>query len=111
ATTLENLKNAASGEKYEWTTMYPEFEKVAREEGEAEIADFFKEVAEVEEKHEERYNILTDLLESGKMFKGDEEKEWKCLNCGYIHKGTSAPEKCPVCQKKQGWYMQLGVVR
>ncbi len=109
--TLENLRNAAAGEKYEWGTMYPDFEKVAREEGETEVADFFKEVAEVEEKHEERYNILADLLESGKMFESKNEIEWKCLNCGYIYKGKSTPKKCPLCQKPQGWYMPIGVVR
>lgn len=109
--TLTNLRNAAEGEKFEWGTMYPNFEQVARDEGEAEIADFFKEVGEVEEKHEERYNILADLLEGGKMFESDKKIEWKCLNCGYIHKGPSAPEKCPVCKKLQGWYMPLGVVR
>ncbi|MCL5010802.1 MAG: rubrerythrin family protein [Patescibacteria group bacterium] len=111
ADTLINLRNAAAGEKYEWGVMYPNFEKEAREEGENEIADFFKEVAEVEEKHEERFNKLADLLESGKMLESDKEIEWKCLNCGYIHKGASAPEKCPLCQKPQGWYMPLGVVR
>ena len=111
AGTLENLRNAATGEKYEWGTMYPNFEQEARDEGENEIADFFKEVAEVEEKHEERFNKLADLLESGKMFQSEQEAEWKCLNCGYIHKGKSAPEKCPVCKKPQGWYMQLGAVR
>ncbi|OGY24638.1 MAG: hypothetical protein A2Y57_00765 [Candidatus Woykebacteria bacterium RBG_13_40_7b] len=111
ADTLTNLKNAAAGEKYEWGTMYPDFEKIAREEKEDEIADTFKEIGEVEEKHEERYNILADLLESKKMFEQDEEAEWKCLNCGYIHKGKSAPKTCPVCKKPQGWYMRLGAVR
>jgi len=121
AGTLENLRHAAEGEKYEWGTMYPNFEKVAREEGETEIADLFKEISEVEEKHEERYNILADKLESGKMFESpayvkasadkEKEMEWKCLNCGYIHKGKSAPKICPLCQKPQGWYMSLGVVR
>ncbi len=111
ADTLQNLKNAALGEKYECGTMYPNFEKIAREEGEIVIANFFKEIAEVEEKHEERYNILTNLLESKKMFESEKAIEWKCLNCGYIHKGTSAPEKCPVCAKPQGWYMPLGIVR
>jgi rubrerythrin len=111
ADTLTNLKHAAAGEKYEWSEMYPGFEKIAREEGEEAIADFFKETAEVEEKHEERYNKLADLLESGKMFEADEEVEWKCLNCGYIHKGKSAPLKCPCCKKPQGWYMRLGFVR
>jgi len=109
--TLENLRNAAQGEKYEWGQMYPDFKKIAQDEGEKEIAILFQEIAEVEEKHEERYNILADLLERGKMFKSDKEIEWKCLNCGYIHKGTSAPIKCPLCQKPQGWYMSLGVVR
>ena len=109
--TLENLRNAEAGENYEWGTMYPNFEKIAREEGEEEIATLFKEISEVEEKHAERYKILGDLLEKGTLFTNDTEIEWKCLNCGYIHKGTSAPEKCPLCQKPQGYYMALGVVR
>ncbi|MDO8524710.1 MAG: rubrerythrin family protein [bacterium] len=111
AKTLENLRNAAAGEKYEWGIMYPGFGEEARKEGENKIADFFREVAEVEKKHEERYNILANLLESKKMFEAEKEVEWKCLNCGYIHKGKSAPDKCPVCAKPQGWYMPLGVVR
>ncbi|MFA5072108.1 MAG: rubrerythrin family protein [Candidatus Pacearchaeota archaeon] len=109
--TLENLKNASSGEKYEFGTMYPEFVKIAHEENEEEIATLFQEILEVEEKHAERYDVLINLLETGKMFKRDEEVEWKCLNCGYIHKGTSAPEKCPLCTKPQGWYMPLKIVR
>jgi len=110
--TLENLKQAAAGEKYEWKTMYPEFEKAARQEGEKIIAEAFKEIAEVEEKHEERYLKLADKLESGKLFKSDSaETEWKCLNCGYIHKGKEAPKVCPACAKPQGFYMQLGFVR
>ncbi|PIU16310.1 rubrerythrin family protein [bacterium (Candidatus Gribaldobacteria) CG08_land_8_20_14_0_20_39_15] len=109
--TLENLRNAATGEKYEWGTMYPDFEKIAREEGKIEIADLFKKIGEVEEKHEERYNILADKLASNGLYKNETEIEWKCLNCGYVHKGTSAPEKCPVCQKPQAWYMGLGMVR
>jgi rubrerythrin len=109
--TLTNLRNAAAGEKYEWGIMYPGFEKVAEEEGEKEIATLFKEISEVEEKHEERYNILADRLENGTLFKSETEIEWKCLNCGYIHKGKSAPEKCPLCQKPQGYYMALGVIR
>lgn len=119
AGTLENLRNAAAGEKHEWGVMYSDFEKQARDEGETEIADLFKEIAEVEKKHEERYNILAGRLESGKMFEspaqsplGNEagkEIEWKCLNCGYIHKGTSAPKKCPLCQKPQGWYMPIDI--
>jgi rubrerythrin len=91
--------------------MYPDFEKVAREEGEEKIAKLFKEISEVEEKHAERYTKLANHLEQGKLFQSDEEIEWKCLNCGYIHKGKSAPVKCPLCQKPQGYYMGIGVVR
>lgn len=111
ATTLENLKIAAEGEKYEFEVMYPEFAKIAHEENEEEIATLFEKIQTVEEKHNERYNILANLLESGKMFKREEEVEWKCLNCGYIHKGTEAPDECPLCTKPQGWYMPLKIVR
>ena len=109
--TLENLRHAAEGEKFEFGTMYPEFEKVAREEGDEIAATLFKEVAEVEEKHAERFEILANKLEAGKLFENEDEIEWKCLNCGYIHKGKSAPEKCPLCLKPQGWYMGIGIVR
>ena len=109
--TLENLRHAAEGEKYEFGVMYPDFEKTARKEGEEKIADLFKEISEVEKKHAERFEILADRLEGGILYKSEEEIEWKCLNCGYIHKGTSAPEKCPLCQKPQGWYMGLKIVR
>jgi len=109
--TLENLKNAAAGEKYEWGVMYPEFEKTAKEEGNDDAATLFKEIGEIEEKHEERFNILADRLEKGTMFSSETEIEWKCLNCGYIHKGKTAPDKCPACHKPQGYYMALKVVR
>ncbi|HPA25839.1 MAG TPA: rubrerythrin family protein [bacterium] len=110
-TTLENLLHAAEGEAYEFGTMYPNFKKVAEDEGETEAARLFQEISEVEEKHAERYTMLADKLEQGKLFESDEEIEWKCLNCGYIHKGKSAPDKCPLCQKPQGYYMGLKVVR
>jgi len=110
-TTLENLRNAASGERYEFSTMYPDFEKVARDGGELEIAAFFKLIAGIEAKHAERYTILADKLERGTLYKNEKEIEWKCLNCGHIHKAKSAPEKCPFCQKPQGFFMGLGVVR
>lgn len=109
--TTENLKAAAAGEKFEWTSMYLDFEKAARAEGEIEIADMFKEIGEVEEKHEERYLKLVEMLENNTLFETDKEVEWKCLNCGYIHKGKSAPECCPSCKKPQGWYMQLNIIR
>ncbi|MCX6808408.1 MAG: rubrerythrin family protein [Candidatus Berkelbacteria bacterium] len=110
-TTLENLKHSVAGETFEYTKMYPEFAKIAEDEGETEVARLFTEIMETEEKHAERYQILVDRLEAGKLFESDEEIEWKCLNCGYIHKGTSAPDKCPLCQKVQGYYEGLGVVR
>lgn len=110
-TTLENLKNAMIGETHEYTKMYPDFAQVAKEEGEEKAATLFTEISEVEEKHAERYQILADRLEKNKLFENETEMEWKCLNCGYIHKGKSAPEKCPVCQKPQGWYKGIGIVR
>ncbi|HOZ37030.1 MAG TPA: rubrerythrin family protein [bacterium] len=110
-TTLENLRHAAEGEEYEFGTMYPDFKKAAEEEGETTVAHLFQEILEVEEKHAERYRILGDRLEQGKLFEQEEEVEWKCLNCGYVHKGKSAPGKCPLCQKPQGYYMQIGAVR
>lgn len=110
--TKTNLLHAAEGEKYETKTMYPDFEVIAREEGFTQIADTFKEISEVEEKHEERYLKLADRLENGNLYSTDDDQtEWKCLNCGYVHKGNSAPDKCPVCAKPQGWYMQIGFVR
>lgn len=109
--TLENLKMAAEGEKHEWTIMYPDFEKVAKEENETEPARLFGELKEVEEKHEERYLILAKGLEDGSLYTRPEETEWKCENCGYIHKGISPPEKCPVCMKLKGWYGPIGMVR
>jgi len=102
--TNANLKAAAEGEHYEWTQMYPEFERVAREEGFSEIADFFKEVAEVEEEHEKRYLALLKNLKEGKVFKKDKVVRWKCRNCGYVHEGIEAPEKCPACGFLQSYY-------
>ena len=102
-----NLKAAAGGEHYEWTEMYPGFERVAREEGFTEIADFFKEVAEVEEQHEKRYLALLKNVQEGKVFKKDQGVKWKCRNCGYIHQGTEAPAKCPVCGFSRNYYELL----
>lgn len=105
--TKANLKAAAEGEHYEWSEMYPEFERVAREEGFTEIADFFKEVAEVEEQHEKRYLALLKNLQEGKVFKKDRVVKWKCRNCGYVYEGTEAPEKCPACGFPQSYYELL----
>jgi len=105
--TKANLTAAAGGEHHEWTGMYPEFERVAREEGFTQIADFFKEVAEIEEQHEKRYNALLKNLEEGKVFKKDEVVKWKCRNCGYVHEGKEAPEVCPACAHPQSYYELL----
>lgn len=102
--TEQNLVEAAKGENYEHTTMYKDFEKVAREEGFVEIADFFREVGEVEEAHEKRYLKLLENLRAGEVFKKKEPVKWKCRNCGYIHEGPEAPEVCPACAHPQAYY-------
>jgi len=111
AKTSLNLKLAAQGEKYEWTTMYPDFEKQAIAEKQFEAARLFGQLKEVEEKHEERYLIIARKLDNKTLYDSKVELEWKCLNCGYIHKGKTPPEKCPVCTKPFTWYMALGLVR
>jgi len=103
-TTKENLLAAANGEKAEWGEIYPSFEKIARKEGFNEIADSFKQIAEVEEKHEKRYRKLLKNLEEGKVFKKDKVVRWKCRNCGYIHEGKEAPKVCPACKHPQAFY-------
>ena len=103
-TTTENLLEAADGEKEEWSSLYPEFEKIARKEGFREIADSFKEIGEVEEKHEKRYRKLLKNVVDGKVFKKDKIVKWKCRNCGYIHEGKEAPKVCPACKHPQAYY-------
>ncbi|MEM4187909.1 MAG: rubrerythrin family protein, partial [Candidatus Hadarchaeum sp.] len=106
-TTKENLLAAAEGERMEWGTLYPEFEKVAREEGFDEIADSFKEIAEVEEQHEKRYRKLLENLENNTVFRKDRVVKWKCRNCGYVHEGMEAPKVCPACKHPQAYYELL----
>jgi len=103
-TTLENLKAAAEGEKAEWGEIYPEFAKVAEEEGFAEIAEAFRAIAAVEKGHEERYVKLFNNLEAGKVFKVGETVIWKCRNCGYLHEGSEAPEECPACLHPMSYF-------
>lgn len=103
-TTMENLLHAADGEKMEWSVLYPDFAKVAQEEGFPEIVESFKEIAEVEEAHETRYRKLAENLETGKVFRRDQVVRWKCRNCGYIHEGKEAPEICPACKHPQAYY-------
>ncbi len=103
-TTLENLKASADGENEEWTELYPEFANIAEEEGFKEIAVAFRMIARVEKAHEERYRKLYQNLEEGKVFQKDDKIIWKCRNCGYLHEGIKAPEKCPACLHPQSYF-------
>ncbi len=105
--TAANLKAAADGENLEWTKLYKEAETTAREEGFQEIAVLFKEIAEVEEEHEKRYRNLMKNVEEGTAFKKDTVVKWKCRNCGYVHEGKEAPQKCPACAHPQAYYELL----
>lgn len=111
AKTSDNLKLAAEGEKYEWTTMYPDFEKIAIEEKQPEAVRLFGQLKKVEEKHEERYIIIAKKLDDKTLYDANAELEWKCVNCGFIYKGKAPPVECPVCTKPFTWYMPLGLVR
>ena len=102
--TITNLKDAASGENYEWTEMYKEFADVAEEEGFTQIAATMRLIAAVEKSHEERYRKLIKNLEEDVVFKAGEETVWVCRNCGYIHVGTSAPAMCPACKHPQAFF-------
>ena len=102
--TKVNLAEAIAGEHYETSKMYPEFYATALDEGEKEIAKTFKEIGEVEEWHENRYKALLKNLKDGIMFKRDKPIRWKCLNCGYVHEGKSAPKVCPACNHPQAFY-------
>lgn len=103
-TTLDNLKAAAAGENEEWTELYPTFAKVAEEEGFPEVASAFRMVSRSEEGHEARYNKLVSNIEKGQVFKKDSKVMWKCRNCGYLHEGESAMDKCPACLHPQAHF-------
>jgi len=102
-----NLEAAAAGENLEWTKLYKEAEKTARDEGFEEVAVQFKEIAEVEEEHEKRYRKLIANIKKGEVFKKDSVVKWKCRNCGYVHKGQVAPDKCPACAHPTAYYELL----
>ena len=106
-TTAENLEAAADGEHEEWTSMDPEFAKVAREEGFTKIANLFEAVAKIEKEHEERYRILLANVKDEKVFKKDEKIIWQCRNCGYVCESPQAPQVCPVCAHPQAYFEQL----
>ena len=99
-----NLADAASGENYEWTDMYDEFAKVAKEEGFDRIAYLFEAVGKIEKEHEERFKKLLDNVENGLVFSKDGDRIWKCRNCGHIVIGKSAPEICPVCSHPKAYF-------
>jgi len=107
-TTLENLQEAAAGENYEQTVMYPEFAKTAMEEGFKNIAAIFMAIAVAEKQHEKRYNDLAANIEAGRVFKREEKVTWRCRNCGYVHEGTEAVDECPACEHKQAHFELLG---
>ena len=101
--TKANLKAAAEGEEFEWTNMYPEFAKVAREEGFDKIAALFEAVAKIEKAHEERYRKLLGNIEKGVVFTSDGDTMWECLNCGHLVFSKKAPDICPVCDHPQSF--------
>ncbi|MBU2554441.1 MAG: rubrerythrin family protein [Bacteroidales bacterium] len=103
-TTMENLKASAEGENEEWTDLYPEFARIAEEEGFKEVASAFKLIAKVEEAHEKRYRTLYQNLEEGRVFERGDKIVWKCRNCGYLHEGKKAPQKCPACLHPQSFF-------
>lgn len=107
-TTLENLDFAANGEHDEWSTLYPSFAKKAKEEGFNDIADLFEHIATIEARHEERYRALYNNVLNNEVFDKVSENEWICRECGFVYKGTKAPEICPVCSHPQAFY-QLNV--
>jgi len=106
--TSENLKAAAGGEHHEWSSMYPGFAKVARDEGYEAVALVFEAVSVAEKQHEKRYNDLKSNLDGGKVFKRDKSVVWRCINCGYLFEGPEAPKACPACAHPQAYYELLG---
>jgi len=107
-TTVENLRAAAAGEMHEWGTLYPDFAKTAEQEGFADVALIFRNIALAERQHEKRYNDLATNLEAGRVFKREKKTKWRCLNCGYVHEGSEAPGQCPACAHPQAYFELLG---
>jgi rubrerythrin len=105
--TVENLEEAATGENYEHTTMYPGFAKIADDEGFPDVAATFRAVSIVEKGHEKRYRVLRENIQKNRVFKRGDKIKWRCRNCGYIHEGPEAPTKCPACQHPQAYFELL----
>ena len=108
ASTLENLKAAAAGENHEHSQLYPGFAQIAKEEGFNEIANVFNDISVAERQHEKRYLDLAANIEAGRVFTRDTEVVWRCRNCGYLHRGTDAPEECPACEHPTAYFELLG---
>lgn len=102
--TITNLREAAAGEREEWSDLYSNFAETAKEEGFNDVYVLFKNVAKVETEHEKRYLKLLERLTTGEEFSQEEETEWQCMHCGFVHTGKSAPKRCPVCGKEQGYF-------
>ena len=107
-TTLENLRASAAGEHHEYTEMYPDFAKVARQEGFEEVAKVFEAIAVAEKQHEKRYVELAANIEAGRVFARDGKEKWRCRNCGYVHEDNGAPDVCPACQHGKAHFELLG---
>ncbi|UCD83588.1 MAG: rubrerythrin family protein [Deltaproteobacteria bacterium] len=105
--TRENLKEAADGENYEHTKMYPDFARVAKQEGFPKIASIFRAIAVAEKQHEKRYLALRKNIEKDRVFKREKVVKWKCGNCGYIHEGKEAPKECPACAHPRAYFEVL----
>ncbi|MCX6005311.1 MAG: rubrerythrin family protein [Chloroflexi bacterium] len=105
--TKSNLEAAAAGEHMEWTTLYADFSKIARDEGFPEVARSFKQISEVEKFHEGRYRKLIKNIAHNEVFVRKEKTKWHCTNCGYVHEGTEAPKECPACKHPQSYYELL----
>ena len=103
---LELLKSAVHNEQEEFSPVYPDFAKMAKEEGFIKVANLFDKIALIEKTHAERFMQFANLLENNKLFPDDNEVEWICLNCGHVHKGKEAPKNCPVCDHNQGYFIR-----
>ena len=107
-TTFDNLLDAAQGEEYEWSVMYPAFAKMAKEEGFDDIAQTFESIIIAEKQHDRRYKALAENIKQGRVFKRNGVVTWRCLNCGYLHEAPEAPEVCPACKHPQAYFELLG---
>ena len=108
AATADNLLAAANGEHEEWSSLYPGFANVAREEGLKAAATIFDMISVAEKQHERRYRGLLENIQNGRVFKREEAVKWRCLNCGYVHEGPEAPAACPACAHPQAYFELLG---